>query len=170
MIVSLIAAMDRNRLIGAGNRLPWHLPADLKHFRAVTMGKPIIMGRKTFESLGRPLPGRHNIVVSRDSAFSADGCTVARTVEEALSAAEPSIEAMVIGGAKLYAEFMNQAHRMYLTLIDGEFEGDTLFPAYDENDWREVAREDLEPDDKNPYPYSFVILERLTRGISRTGR
>ncbi len=168
MIISLIAAMERNRLIGAENRLPWHLPADLKHFKTVTMGKPIIMGRNTFESLGRPLPGRHNIVVTRDRSFKAEGCTVVHSIEEALSAAEPSAEAMVIGGATLYAEFVDQAQRMYLTLIDGEFEGDTLFPAYDANDWREMAREDFEPDEQNPYRYSFVVLDRLTRGSSDT--
>ena len=160
MLISLIAAMDRNRLIGAENRLPWHLPADLQHFKALTMGKPIIMGRRTFESLGRPLPGRHNIVVTRDATYSAEGCTVVYSVDQALAAASRHPEAMVIGGAALYGQLMAHAQRIYLTLVDGEFEGDVFFPAVAQDEWREVEREDRKADERNPHPYSFVVLER----------
>lgn len=161
MLISLIAAMDRNRLIGTENRLPWHLPADLQHFKAMTMGKPIIMGRRTFESLGRPLPGRQNIVVTRDSAFLAEGCTVVHSVEQALAAASRHPEAMVIGGAALYGQLMARAQRIYLTLVDGEFEGDVFFPAFAAGEWREVEREGRKPDERNAYAYSFVVLERV---------
>ena len=161
MLISLIAAMDRNRLIGAENRLPWHLPADLQHFKALTMGKPIIMGRRTFESLGRPLPGRHNIVVTRDSTYFAEGCTVVSSVDQALAAASRHSEAMVIGGAALYGQLVARAQRIYLTLVDGEFEGDVFFPALAADEWRELERESIEPDERNPYPYSFVVMERV---------
>ncbi len=163
MIISLIAAMDRRRLIGVENRLPWYLPADLRHFKRVTMGKPILMGRKTYESIGRPLPGRHNIVVTRDRAFSAEGCTVVPSVDKALAAAGPSPELVVVGGASFYAQLIHSAERMYLTLIDAEFEGDTFFPTYQSTDWREVSRDDFQPDEENIYPYSFVVLERVKR-------
>ncbi len=160
MIISLIAAMDRNRLIGVDNRLPWRLPADLRHFKWVTTGKPILMGRKTWDSLGRPLPGRKNIVLTRDTGFSASGCVVAHSVDEALAACVSDDEIMVIGGATLYGEMLDRAERMYLTLVEGEFEGDTYFPEYDERLWREVQREEHESDPKNPYRYSFTVLER----------
>lgn len=160
MIVSLIAALDRNGLIGADNRLPWHLPADLARFKALTMGKPVIMGRRTHESIGRPLPGRRNIVLSRDPAFSAPGCVVVRGVEEALAAAGVQPEVFVIGGASFYAQLIGRAQRLYLTLIDAAFEGDTFFPAYRADEWIEVTREDHAPDARNAYPFSFVVLER----------
>ncbi len=163
MIISLIAAMDRNRLIGAENRLPWHIPADLQHFKALTMGKPIIMGRRTFESVGRPLPGRHNIVVTSDSAFGAEGCTVVHSVDQALAAASRHPEAMVIGGAALYGQLLARAQRMYLTLVDGAFEGDVYFPIWPTREWCEVQRQDYQPDQRNPYPFSFVVLERVSR-------
>ena len=161
LLISLIAAMDRDRLIGLGNRLPWHLPADLRHFKRVTMGKPILMGRRTFESMGRALPGRHNIVVTRDRGFAAPGCTVVHSVDQALAAAGPYPELVVIGGAAFYAQLIPMAGRMYLTLIDASFQGDTFFPAYRQEDWKEVSRRDFQPDAENPYPYSFVVLERV---------
>ncbi len=167
MRISLIAAMDRNRLIGAENRLPWHLPADLQHFKALTMGKPIIMGRRTFESLGRPLPGRHNIVITRDSAFGAEACTVVHSVEQALAAASRHPEAMVIGGAALYGQLLGRAERLYLTLVDGEFEGDVFFPALAADEWREIERQNRDADVRNPYAFSFVVLERV-RDVSTT--
>jgi dihydrofolate reductase len=160
MIVSLIVATDRNGLVGRANELPWHLPADLKHFRAITMGKPIIMGRKTQESIGKPLPGRSNIVITRDRNFQAPGCTVVHSVEAALAAAENAEEVMIIGGARLYEQLLPQADRIYLTRIDHEFEGDTWFPEWQPGQWKEVEREDHVPDDRNPYHYSFLILER----------
>ncbi|MBI5040846.1 MAG: type 3 dihydrofolate reductase [Gammaproteobacteria bacterium] len=159
-MLSIIVAMDRNRLIGRGNALPWHLPADLAHFKTVTMGKPIVMGRKTYESIGRPLPGRHNIVISRNPAFSAPGCTVVATVDAALAAAGAVDEVMVIGGAQLYAELLPRAQRIYLTRIEAAFDGDAWFPVMDETVWQEVACNAQAADERNPYAYSFLTLER----------
>lgn len=161
MLISLIAAMDRNRLIGRDNGLPWRLPADLRHFKQVTMGKPILMGRRTWDSLGRPLPGRKNIVLTRDAGFTAAGCTVTHSLEQALAAAAGHAEVMVIGGASFYTQLLPRAGRLYLTRIDAEFEGDTWFPDFAPGQWREVSRRNLAPDEKNPYPYSFVVLERI---------
>lgn len=159
-LISLIAAMDENRVIGIDNRLPWKLPADLQYFREVTMGKPILMGRKTYESIGRPLPGRTNIVLTSDPAFTADGCTIVHSVEEGLGAAAGSEEVMVIGGASLYRHMLPIAHRLYVTLIHAEFEGDTWFPEIEAGEWREVERVDHPADERNVYRYSFVRYER----------
>ncbi|MEJ2382094.1 MAG: type 3 dihydrofolate reductase [Gammaproteobacteria bacterium] len=159
-LISLIAAMDENRVIGIDNRLPWKLPADLQYFRQVTMGKPILMGRKTYESIGRPLPGRVNIVLTSDPAFTADGCTVVHSVEEALGAAGGSEEVMVIGGASLYRHMLPIAHRIYMTLVHARFEGDTQFPVIEPDEWREAEREDHAADERNVYRYSFVRYER----------
>lgn len=161
MRLSLVAAMDRNRLIGAGDRLPWRLPADLAHFKRLTLGKPVLMGRRTFESIGRPLPERHNIVVTRDRGFRAEGCTVAHSLDAGLAAAAPAPEVMVIGGASVYAQCLARAGRMYLTRIDAELEGDTFFPAWDPAEWREVERREFQPDARNAYPYRFEVLERV---------
>ncbi|MCP4043426.1 MAG: type 3 dihydrofolate reductase [Gammaproteobacteria bacterium] len=160
MIVSIIAAMDRKRLIGVDNQLPWRLPADLRHFKRVTMGKPILMGRRTWASIGRPLPGRENIVVTRDDDFRAEGCSVVHSLDGALTVADHYSEVMVIGGASFYAQMLPRSSRMYLTLIDHEFVGDTYFPDYGPAGWRELGREDCSPDDRNRYHYSFVVLER----------
>lgn len=160
MRVSLVAAMDRRRLIGAAGRLPWHLPADLAHFKRLTLGKPILMGRRTFESIGRALPGRHNIVISRDPGFRAEGCTVAPSLQAGLAASGVAPEVMVIGGASIYAQALALADRMYLTLVEAELEGDVYFPAWDPREWREVDRRRFEPDGRNAYAYSFVTLER----------
>lgn len=164
MKLSLIFAMDRNRLIGRGNQLPWHLPADLKHFKAVTMGKPIIMGRLTYESIGKPLPGRRNIVVSRDAGYSAPGCEVVTSPEAALQAVAHVDEAMVIGGANLYRQMLPHADRLYITFIDAEFEGDAWFPEWNADEWREVRRDAHRPDERNTVPYAFVVLERVGAG------
>ncbi|MCA1804849.1 MAG: type 3 dihydrofolate reductase [Xanthomonadaceae bacterium] len=158
-IISFVVAMARNGVIGKDNQLPWRLPADLRHFKAVTMGKPIIMGRKTFDSIGRPLPGRTNIVVTRDSAYQAEGCLVAHSIEAALAAAGDVEEVMIIGGADFYRQLLPRADRIYLTLIDAEIEGDTRFPELDAARWRERSREQHAPDEQNPYPYSFIVLE-----------
>ncbi len=168
MLISLIVAMDRNRLIGRGNALPWHLPADLAHFKAVTMGKPIVMGRKTYESIGRPLPGRHNIVISRNPHFAAAGCTVVASVEQALAVSAAAPELMIIGGAQLYAELLPRAQRLYLTRIDASFDGDAWFPELDANQWRELERSDHAADERNAYPYSFLTLERCSAAPSLT--
>ena len=157
--ISFVVAMDEQGVIGQGNALPWHLPADLKHFKSMTMGKPIIMGRRTFESIGRPLPGRHNIVITRNRAFTAPGCTVVHSFAEAQQAAGGG-ELMVIGGAELFRELLPRADRIHLSLIHHRFGGDTHFPPLDFSQWREIERTDHRPDDRNPYPYSFVLLER----------
>ena len=128
MKISIIVAMADKRVIGHDNRLPWHLPADLKHFKATTMGKPIIMGRKTWESIGRPLPGRTNIVVTRDPRYTADGCVVVHSIDAALQACSGNEEVMVIGGAEFYRQVLPEASTLYLTLVHDEFEGDALFP------------------------------------------
>ena len=160
MQLALIAALDRNRLIGRDNALPWHLPADLQHFKRLTLGKPVLMGRRTWESLGRPLPGRRHIVLSRDPAFRAEGATVVGSLDAALEAAGDAAEAMVIGGAAFYATMLPRARRLYLTEVDGEFDGDAWFPALDPAQWREVARECHAADAKNAHGYCFVTLER----------
>jgi dihydrofolate reductase len=160
VLISLIAAMGENRVIGAGNALPWRLSADLRQFRKITIGKPVLMGRKTFESIGRPLPGRLNIVITRNPGFTAAGCTVVHSTEEAIKASAGFQEVMVIGGASFYEQFLPEAGRMYLTLVHARFEGDTFFPAFDWDDWKETRREDFVADVQTPYPYSFVVLER----------
>ena len=163
MNISIIVAMATNRVIGHENRLPWHLPADLQHFKRITMGKPILMGRKTWESIGRPLPGRTNIVITRDVSYSADGCVVVHSLDAALEAARDNDEIMVIGGAEFYRQVLPRASTLYLTLVDGEFEGDAFFPEIDENEWLEVERSDHGQDEKNPHAYSFIRLERVSR-------
>ncbi len=159
-ILSIIVAIARNRVIGRGNRLPWHLPADLRHFKQTTMGHPIIMGRKTYESIGRPLPGRQNIVITRNRNFRAEGCLVVHSLQEALAAVPDAEEVFIIGGASLYREALPLADRIYLTLVDAEVEGDTVFPELDASEWQEVRRETFAPDEKNPFGYAFVELVR----------
>lgn len=161
MLISMIAAMAENRVIGdADNNMPWHLPADLQHFKRVTMGKPIIMGRKTFESIGRPLPGRQNIIISRDEAYTADGCDVVNSPEAALIAAGEAAEVMITGGAQIYQLFMERADRLHLTFIEGAFDGVAFFPEWPPKDWFEVSTEAHLADEKNPHNYRFVELRR----------
>ncbi len=161
MKVSVIVATDRNRLIGAQGRLPWHLPADLKHFKAITMGNPIVMGRRTYQSIGRPLPGRTNIVVTSDRTFMAPGCIVVGSLADALSAVADAREVMIVGGAMLYEQGLPLADRIYLTEVEGEFAGDTWFPRIDPRQWREIERIRHEADERNPHAYSFVTLDRV---------
>lgn len=152
--------MAEDRVIGNKNRLPWHLPADLGHFKALTMGKPMVMGRLTWESLPGILPGRRHIVVTRNRDYPADGCTVTHSLDDALRAAGDVDEVMIVGGATLYQQALMRAHRIYLTLVHGKFEGDAWFPEIDPEDWVESEREFHESDERNPYPYSFVTLIR----------
>ena len=155
-----VAAVARNGVIGAGNDLPWRISSDLKHFKAVTLGHPVIMGRRTFESIGRPLPGRLNIVVTRDAGWRAEGVTVAASPDgaEALAARlTPESEAFVIGGAALYAAMLPRVGRVHLTRIHRDYEGDAHFPALDPAEWRETAREDHDGDPA----FSFLVLERV---------
>lgn len=160
MTISLILAMDRNRVIGAGGGLPWRLPADLAYFKARTMGKPIIMGRKTYETIGRLLPGRQNIVITRQEAYEAPGCTVVHSPQEALLAAGTAPEKMVIGGAEIYQRFLPQADRIYLTLIEAAFDGDTTFPELSAERWQTVWEERHDADARNPHAFRFLVLER----------
>jgi len=160
MRISAIVAMSKNRVIGKDNALPWHLPADLKHFKDVTMGKPILLGRKTYESIGRPLPGRCNVVITRDLNFKAAGCIVTHSIEQALDAVSGSDEVFIIGGALLYQEFLPRVTRLYITLIHAEIEGDTFFPEINAAEWKEIERVDFSKDEKNSYDYSFIMLER----------
>ncbi len=160
----LVVARARNGVIGNQGALPWHLPADLKRFKAITVGKPIIMGRKTFESIGRPLPGRHNIVLTRDAGWRAEGVTVVPNLAEAIAAAglDPRARAdaiMVIGGAQIYAEALPSATRIELTEIDAEPAGDTILPPFDPARWRETARESHAASGEAP-GFAFVTLVR----------
>ncbi len=162
-MLSLVSAMDSNRLIGKDNALPWHLPADLAFFKRTTMGKPIIMGRKTFASIGRALPGRQNIVVTRDPEFDAPGCDIASDLGQATTLAGDAREVMLIGGASLYEQTINSADCIYLTLIHHAFSGDTWFPEIKSDQWRQLSREDFEADEANPYGYSFIKFVRVIR-------
>ncbi len=160
--IALIAAMAENRVIGRDNRLPWRLPADLRRFKSLTMGKPVIMGRRTYESIGKPLPGRSNIVVTRDPDYRAPGCQVVHSLDQALEAGAGHAEVMVIGGAELYRQALERAERMYLTLVKAEVDGDTLFPDIEPQQWRELERESHCADERNQYDYDFVTLQRVS--------
>jgi len=170
MKVALIWAMSRNGVIGRNNALPWHLSEDLRYFKRVTFGKPVIMGRKTWESIGRPLPGRANIVITRDEAFHAEGVKVVNSLEQALSVAQSIAlldgvdEAMVIGGAEIYALALPVAQRLYLTQVHAEVEGDAWFPALDLSGWQEVGREDFAAQGPNPFDYSFIVYDKKNEG------
>jgi len=160
MIISLIAAMDKNRVIGNKGKLPWNLPADMKYFRDNTRGKPVIMGRKTYESIGRPLPDRPNIIITHDPDYKAEGCIVVTSSGEALKAAGNAEEVMIIGGSQIYKEFLPKSNKMHLTKIDAAVTGDTYFPEYKIEEWKEVSYEEHERDAENEYDYAFVVLER----------
>lgn len=159
MKISMVAAMAKDRVIGKDNAMPWHLPADFAWFKKVTMGKPIVMGRKTFESIGRPLPGRQNIVISRNPDFTAEGVTVVSDIAAAQSAAGDVEELMIIGGGSIYEACLPLADRLYLTFIDLTVAGDTCFPAWDDT-WQEVHSESYAADENNAHAMRFVILER----------
>ena len=159
--ITLIAAMGRNRAIGFEGRMPWHLPAELQHFKQATMGKAIVMGRKTWQSIGRPLPGRQNIVISRNSGFVAKGADVTDSLETAIELARAS-EIMVIGGGQLYQLALPLARRMVLTLIEIEPEADTWFPEWDARNWRQTNKRDFPVDDTNGIAYRIIELERIS--------
>lgn len=158
--VSLIVAMDENNLIGSDNGLPWQMPADLAFFKRTTMGKPIVMGRKTFESIGKPLAGRRNIVVTRDPSFSAEGCDVVNSIEAAIALCQEDEEVMLIGGASLYQQSFELATDLYITRIHHQFEGDTWFPEFEKSEWKIENQENFEADHSNPYAYSFTKFVR----------
>ncbi|MBI3478804.1 MAG: dihydrofolate reductase [Nitrosomonadales bacterium] len=158
--ISIVVAMARNRTIGANNTLPWHLPADLKHFKTLTMGHHIVMGRKTYESIGKPLPGRTSVVVSRNADYSIPGVIVVNSLEAALAACGNDEEIFVIGGAELYRQAVKLADRIYLTEIDADISGDAHFTELDYALWQETGRASHAPDEKNPHSYHFVVYEK----------
>ncbi|MGD8796765.1 MAG: type 3 dihydrofolate reductase [Thiohalophilus sp.] len=159
--ISLIAAMTPERVIGIENRLPWHLPADMQWFRKHTLGKPVVMGRKTFESFGgKPLPKRTNIVITRDPDYVAEGALVAHSVNQALEMAGEVDEIMVIGGASFYEQILPHADRLYLTVVDADIKGDAWFPEFNREEWCEVERHHYSADDKNCYAHDYLILDR----------
>ena len=160
MIISIIAAIGKNKVIGNKNTLPWKLPADMEHFKQLTMGKPVIVGRKTFESIGKALPGRKNIVISHLPDYKAEGCIVVHSAEEALKEAGNHGEVKIAGGATIYKEFLPKADKLYLTLIDSDFEGDAYFPEYKIEEWEEVSYEEHERDKDNQFNYTFIVLRR----------
>jgi len=160
MIVSIIVAMGENRVIGIENQLPWQLPADMKWFRENTTGKPVIMGRKTYESIGRPLPNRRNIVISRDTSLKIEGCEVASGADAALELCRDEAEVMIIGGASFYEQMLPHADRLYLTLVHTAPEGDAHFPEINYQQWNEKKRIDHRKDEANAFDYSFIILDR----------
>lgn len=159
-MIALIAALNRRRVIGRDNQLPWHIPSDLRHFRQITMGKPLIMGRRNHESIGRALPGRKNIILTRDPLFTADGCQVANTAEQALALAEGADEIMVIGGAEIYRLFLPRTQRMYLTWVDTDDDGDTYFPEYDPDEWTVTDERTQPAGPDTPVALTFQTLER----------
>jgi len=162
VIISIIAAMDRNRGIGVDNKLPWRLSADLKRFRELTMGHHIIVGRKTFESIGRPLPGRRMIVVTRDGNYKAEGCDVAHSVEDAINLARErgESELFICGGGEIYSQSIGIADRMYLTFVDAEVAADTFFPEFDQREWSERESFYQPADEKNQYAFKFKLMIR----------
>ena len=163
MTISMIAAVANNNVIGRDNKLPWHMPADLKWFKNMTMGHHVIMGRKTFEEFNKPLPGRVNVVVTRNPNWAAEGVAIARSVDEAISKAEAAgdKEIFIIGGSEIFRQVLHRADRMYITRIHAEPEGDTYFPEFDDvNEWKLIDSEHFEADAKNAYPYSFLTYER----------
>jgi dihydrofolate reductase len=163
--LELVVAVAENDVIGRGNQLPWHLPADLRHFKSLTLGKPVLMGRRTYVSIGKALPGRTNIVLSRSADFSPHDCVVARTLDEARIAAGAHPALMVIGGAEIYRQCLPLASRIHLTLIHTRIQdGDTLFAGWRGAEWDESSRERHEADDRNGYAYSFITLERTGSG------
>jgi dihydrofolate reductase len=160
MRINLIAALTDDGVIGLDNGLPWHLPADLKRFKKLTIGKPVLMGRKTWDSIGKPLPDRTNIVVSRDENFVAEGAVVAPSIVEALAEVEGAEEIFVIGGSELYGQLMPCADRMYLTYVHADVAGDARFPPFNPEEWTEKTRKEVSADESNQYPYTFVRLDR----------
>jgi dihydrofolate reductase len=159
-MLELVVAAAENDVIGRGNRLPWHLPSDLKHFKTLTTGKPVLMGRKTFESIGRPLPNRTNLVMSRGALFAPPGCTPVGSVEEARAAAGVA-PLMIIGGAQIYRLCLPSAERIHLTLVHTRIaDGDVFFSAWRSPEWREIEREDHTSDERNAFAYSFITLAR----------
>lgn len=160
MSLSIIVALSENHVIGSGNQLPWKLSADLKRVKALTMGHHLIMGRKTYESIGRPLPGRTNVIITRNNAYSPEGCVVVNSLSEALSVAKDDPEVFVFGGGEIFREALPLVNKIYLTIVHCTIDGDTHFPELNLSDWTELDRQEFKADEKNQYDYSFVTLQR----------
>lgn len=166
MRLSMIWAMAENRTIGRNNKLPWHLPNDLKYFKQLTTGKAVIMGRKTYESIGKPLPNRTNIVITRDESYTAEGVNVVNSLDQAIELAEAnnmvngSDEVIVMGGAEIYKLCLPRADRLYITFVHAEVEGDAHFPEFDLSQYNEIGRENFSSDESNPYDYSFTVFDK----------
>jgi dihydrofolate reductase len=161
IMISIIVAMSRNRVIGKDNQLVWHLPADLRHFKETTMGRPVIMGRKTFESMGKSLPGRTNVVVTRQEGFKAKDCIVAPSVGQALEMVSGEPEIFIAGGGEIYSQSLPLTERMYITVIDNEFVGDTFFPEFPEKEWKLVEEKEHRADERNRYSMVFQTWDRV---------
>jgi dihydrofolate reductase len=159
MIISIVVAIAENNAIGKNNQLLWHLPADLKHFKQITTGHTVIMGRKTYDSVGKPLPNRRNIIITRQD-ITIEGCEVAKSIEDALALCAGEEEVFIIGGAEIYKQSIHLADRIYLTIVHQKFDGDSYFPEINYGQWVETTRGDHQPDEKNKLPYSFITLER----------
>jgi dihydrofolate reductase len=166
--LSIIAAMDQNQLIGVQGEIPWDIPADLKYFKETTMGAPVIMGRKTFESIGFPLPGRRNIILTRNKDYEAEGCEIVHSKKEILDEfLKKKEEAFIIGGAEIYKQFLAYSDKLYLTIIEHQFSGDTYFPKLDWQKWDNVSEKEGTTDSDNPYSYSYHVYQRNNK-ISRS--
>mgnify|MGYP003385870985 CR=1 FL=1 len=160
-MISMIVAMADNRAIGKDNELLWHLPKDFQHFKSVTMGKPIIMGRKTFESIGKPLPGRKNIVITRNNDFAAEGVVVVHSIDAALQESKEFDDVMIIGGASFYQQMLPKVSTLYVTVVHGQFEADAFFPELKSKDWEIIENIKHEVDEKHAYPFSFITYRRI---------
>lgn len=160
-MISIIVAIAKNGVIGDKNTLLWHLREDMIHFRTITSGHPVVMGRKTYDSIGRPLPKRTNVVITRDTELQIEGCTMAHSLTEAVEMFDSSEEVFIIGGAQIYNQAMPIADRLYLTIIDKEYEGDSSFPEIDYNSWRQISCEKFERGEEFEHPFSFITLERV---------
>ena len=160
-MISIIVAVAKNGVIGDKNTLLWHLREDMIHFRTTTSGHPVVMGRKTFDSIGRPLPKRTNVVITRDTNLAIEGCTVVHSLEEAVAMFDKNEEVFIIGGAQIYAQALAIADRIYLTVIDKEYEGDTSFPEIDYSAWKEISREEYVRGEEFEHPFAFITLEKL---------
>lgn len=161
MPIAQVVAISQNRVIGKDNQLIWHMPADLKHYKNITMGHHMIMGRKTYESIGRPLPGRTTVIITRDKNYKAEGCIIVNSLDEALKVAASDSEPCIVGGGEIFRQAMSITDKIYLTIIHHDFEGDTFYPELDPAEWKLIKREDFQPDEKNRYPYSFCEYERV---------
>jgi len=161
MNISIIVALSENNVIGVNNKLPWHLSADLKRVKTVTMGHHLIMGRKTFESFGKPLPGRTNVIITRNKNFKAEGCIVVASLNEALEKSKHDDQVFVFGGGEIFREALPLVRKIYMTRVHTRVEGDTYFPQLHPDEWKEISRQDFGADEKNDFPFSFIDLERI---------